>query len=74
MCNLNGINNYIWYNMQYISGLWGEIDERNNNKKLQQYWFSEYRGGRKSIKYGINGTGKTTIARAIEYAIYDKNN
>lgn len=27
-----------------------------------------------NIKYGINGTGKTSIAKAINYAIEDKKN
>lgn len=27
-----------------------------------------------NIKYGINGTGKSTISKAIEYSIIDKNN
>lgn len=52
--------------------LMGEITIKNcNNIDLANIEVVE---NQLNIKYGINGTGKTTIARAIEYAIYDKNN
>ncbi|EOU2013942.1 hypothetical protein C4D22_05075 [Clostridium perfringens] len=57
-----------------VSGveLMGEITIKNcNNIDLANIELIE---NQLNIKYGINGTGKTTIARAIEYAIYDKNN